>query len=188
MRGGRKVDLLSIVSEGAKQASSLETVLMYTEEEAPHSSWPSNFFELTPEINQASTVSECEVMGSEDQLFLLYTSGSTGKPKGIVHTTAGYMLYAQMTVRHVFDYQEGDVFGCVADIGWITGHTYVVYGPLANGGTTLLFDSHPLYPDAGRYWDCAQRTGLTQFYGAPTAYRMLLRQGDEFVKKYDLSK
>ena len=150
--------------------------------------WPSNFFELWPEIEAASTVNECEVLDAEDRMFLLYTSGSTGKPKGIVHSTAGYLLFAQMTVKHVFDLQEGDVYACVADIGWITGHTYVVYGPLANGSTTVLFDSHPLFPDAGRYWDCCEKYGVTQFYGAPTAYRMLLRQGDKFVNKHNLNK
>lgn len=92
-----------------------------------------------------------------------------------MHTTAGYLLYAQMTVRHVFDFNPDDVFGCVADIGWITGHTYVTYGPLANGGATLCFDSHPLFPDAGRYWETCAKFNVTQFYGAPTAYRMLLR-------------
>ena len=97
--------------------------------------------------------------------FLLYTSGSTGKPKGLVHTSAGYLLYAQMTVKHVFDLEPSDVFACVADIGWITGHTYVVYGPLANGATTLCFDSHPLYPNAGRYWETVAKYHVTQFYG-----------------------
>jgi len=124
---------------------------------------------------------------SEDPLFLLYTSGSTGKPKGVTHSSAGYLLYAAVTQKHAFDYQTGELFGCVADIGWITGHTYVVYGPLANGGTTLLFESTPSYPDPGRYWETVQRLRINHFYGSPTALRLLIRYGDEFVTKYDRS-
>jgi len=132
---------------------------------------------------------ECSptMVDSEHPLFLLYTSGSTGKPKGIRHSSAGYLLYAAVTHRHVFDFQPGDVFGCVADIGWITGHSYVVYGPLANGGTTLLFEPTPTYPDPGRYWSTVAAHQLTHFYGAPTAIRLLIRFGDEWVKSHDLS-
>jgi acetyl-CoA synthetase len=128
-----------------------------------------------------------EHMDSEDTLFLLYTSGSTGKPKGISHTIAGYLLYAMLTHKYVFDYREEDIFACVADIGWITGHTYVVYGPLANGATTVMFESIPTYPDAGRYWDMVERLKITQFYTSPTAIRAIARMGDSFVKKYDRS-
>ena len=128
-----------------------------------------------------------EHMDSEDTLFLLYTSGSTGKPKGIAHTTAGYLLYAALTHRYVFDYRDGDIYACVADIGWITGHSYVVYGPLANGATTVMFESVPNYPDAGRYWDMVQRHKITQLYTAPTAIRSLMREGDEPVARYDRS-
>jgi len=187
MRGGRRVNLMGIVTEAAAQAKSLEKVLLYTLD-MELDCWPDRFSPLKPSIEAASDVCPCEPMNAEDALFLLYTSGSTGKPKGILHTTGGYMLFAQMTVRHVFDVKEDDTFGCVADIGWITGHTYVVYGPLANGSSTILFDTHPLYPDAGRYWEMSSRHGVTQFYGAPTAYRMLLKQGDDYVNKYDLSK
>jgi len=128
-----------------------------------------------------------EVMDSEDPLFLLYTSGSTGKPKGLVHTTGGYACYAAYTTKTSFDIVEGDVFACVADCGWITGHTYVVYGPLLLGSTTFLFESTPVYPDPGRYWDMIQRHKITQFYTAPTAIRLLMRYGDEFPQKYDIS-
>ena len=124
---------------------------------------------------------------SEDILFLLYTSGSTGKPKGIAHTSAGYLLFAAMTHKYVFDYREGDIFACMADVGWVTGHSYVVYGPLCNGGTTFMFEGIPTYPDAGRYWDMVQRHRITQFYTAPTAIRAIMRDGDEPVKKYDRS-
>ncbi|KAJ8248480.1 hypothetical protein GJAV_G00242470 [Gymnothorax javanicus] len=141
------------------------------------------------EEEMARQAAECppEVMDSEDMLFMLYTSGSTGQPKGIVHTQAGYLLYASLTHQYVFDYQPGDVFGCVADIGWVTGHSYVVYGPLCNGATTVLFESTPIYPNPGRYWETVERLGINQFYGAPTAIRLLLKYGDRWVQKYDRS-
>ena len=127
-------------------------------------------------------------MNAEDPLFILYTSGSTGKPKGVVHTTGGYLAYASMTHEYVFDYHEGDVFWCTADVGWVTGHSYIVYGPLANGATTVMFEGVPTYPDAGRFWEVCEKHGVTQFYTAPTAIRSLMGQGPEWVEKYDLSK
>jgi len=138
-------------------------------------------------VEQERPYATCESVDSEDTAFYLFTSGSTGKPKGIAHTTAGYLLGAALTHRYVFDYREGDVYACVADVGWITGHSYIVYGPLANGATTFMFESTPLFPDAGRYWDMVERHKITQFYTAPTAIRALMKYGTEIVKKYNRS-
>ncbi|WBU51995.1 acetate--CoA ligase [Paracoccus sp. SCSIO 75233] len=126
-------------------------------------------------------------MNAEDPLFILYTSGSTGKPKGVVHSTGGYLVYAAMTHEYTFDYKDGDIFWCTADVGWVTGHSYIVYGPLANGATTLMFEGVPTYPDAGRFWAVCEKHKVNQFYTAPTAIRALMGQGAEWVEKYDLS-
>ena len=126
-------------------------------------------------------------MNAEDPLFILYTSGSTGKPKGVVHSSGGYLVYAALTHEIVFDYHEGDIFWCTADVGWVTGHSYIVYGPLANGATTLMFEGVPTWPDASRFWQVCEKHKVTQFYTAPTAIRALMGQGDDFVTKCDLS-
>ena len=138
-------------------------------------------------MSHASPECPARPMNAEDPLFILYTSGSTGKPKGVVHSSGGYLVYAAMTHQYTFDYHEGDVYWCTADVGWVTGHSYIVYGPLANGGTTLMFEGVPTYPDAGRFWAVCEKHKVNQFYTAPTAIRALMGQGTEFVEKYDLS-
>ena len=138
-------------------------------------------------VNDQSAICEPEVMDAEDMLFILYTSGSTGKPKGVVHTCGGYMVYTCYTFKNVFQYKEGDIFWCTADIGWITGHSYIVYGPLLAGATTMMFEGIPTYPDAGRFWQICEKHKVNQFYTAPTAIRALMAKGDHFPAQYDLS-
>ncbi len=138
-------------------------------------------------MQAASITCPAEEMSAEDPLFILYTSGSTGKPKGVLHTTGGYMVYASITHQYVFDYQEGDVYWCTADVGWVTGHSYILYGPLANGAKTLMFEGVPTYPDSGRFWQVVEKHKVSIFYTAPTAIRALMRDGDAPVKKHDRS-
>uniref|UniRef100_A0A8C1W0J2 acetate--CoA ligase n=1 Tax=Cyprinus carpio TaxID=7962 RepID=A0A8C1W0J2_CYPCA len=186
VRGGRIFDLKSTVDNAVKSCPSVRHVFVAkrTNESVPMGKLDISLDEVM--VGQ-SPVCAPEPMDSEEMLFMLYTSGSTGKPKGIVHTQAGYLLYASLTHQYVFDYTPGDVFGCVADIGWITGHSYVVYGPLCNGATSVLFESTPVYPNPGRYWETVQRLRINQFYGAPTAIRLLLKYEENWVKKYDRS-
>jgi acetyl-CoA synthetase len=136
---------------------------------------------------KADATCEPEWVDSEDPLFILYTSGSTGKPKGVLHTTGGYMVYTALTHKYVFNYQDGDMYWCTADIGWVTGHSYIVYGPLCNGATSIMFEGIPTYPDAGRFWDVVDKYKVNQFYTAPTAIRALMREGEGHPKKRDLS-
>ncbi|KAL3874415.1 hypothetical protein ACJMK2_037432 [Sinanodonta woodiana] len=186
LRGGKKIELKKTVDTAVSLSDCVKRVFVYQRTGADV---PMGKLDLRLEKEMEKESSECkpEVLDSEDILFMLYTSGSTGKPKGITHSQAGYLLYANVTMKHVFDYKDGEIFGCVADVGWITGHSYVVYGPLSNGATTVLFESTPLYPDPGRYWEMVQRLRLNHIYLAPTSLRMLLKAGDSWVKKYDRS-
>uniref|UniRef100_UPI0037E7ED1D acetyl-coenzyme A synthetase 2-like, mitochondrial n=1 Tax=Semicossyphus pulcher TaxID=241346 RepID=UPI0037E7ED1D len=186
VRGGKLIELKKTVDSAVQSCPTVKQVFVAMRTENPANLTARDVL-MEEEMMKEDVVCEPAVMDSEDVLFMLYTSGSTGKPKGLVHTQAGYLLYAALTHRYVFSYHDGDVFGCVADIGWITGHSYSVYGPLANGGTTVLFESTPIYPDPGRYWETVQRLKINQFYGAPTAIRLLLKYGDEWVQKYDRS-
>ncbi|KAM9317175.1 acetyl-coenzyme A synthetase 2-like, mitochondrial [Gastrophryne carolinensis] len=186
LRGGRVVDLKKTVDEAVKTCPTVKQVFVAKRTDNKVNMGKLDIA-LDEEMAKADPICPPETMNSEDMLFLLYTSGSTGKPKGIVHTQAGYLLYASLTHKYVFDYKAGDVYACVADVGWITGHSYVVYGPLANGATSVLFESTPTYPNPGRYWETVERLKINQFYGAPTAIRLLLKYGDEWVKKYDRS-
>lgn len=186
-RGSKTIDLKGIVDEALESCSCVETVLVAkrikTEiyMKAGRDKW------LAPLLDQASDVCAPEIMNAEDPLFILYTSGSTGMPKGMVHTTAGYMVYTAYTFKNAFQYKENDVYWCTADIGWITGHSYIVYGPLANGATTVMFEGVPSYPDYGRFWDIVQKHKVNQFYTAPTAIRALAKQGTDVIDQYDLS-
>merc|ERR1712178_256441 len=174
-RGGKTIDIgKKVISEAVKNSGCIEHVLLDGDDWLDETCENVTYHKINENFSEFS---ENVSLNSEDELFILYTSGSTGKPKGLVHTQAGYLLYAGITHEYIFDYQPGDVYACVADIGWITGHSYVVYGPLANGSTTVVFESTPLYPDAGRYWEMVQRLKINQFYGAPTAIRLLLRYG-----------
>ena len=187
LRGGKIIPLKRTVDEAVMATPSVRNVFVTKRTGAKVPFFAPRDVDLDEAMIAQRPYCPVEPMDAEDILFLLYTSGSTGKPKGIAHTTAGYLLYTALTHRYVFDYRDGDVFACVADVGWITGHSYVVYGPLLNGATTLMFESTPVYPDPGRYWDMVQRHKITQFYTAPTALRAVAREGDDWVKKYDRS-
>ncbi|XP_003214500.2 acetyl-coenzyme A synthetase 2-like, mitochondrial [Anolis carolinensis] len=186
IRGGKVVELKQTVDQAIKMCPMVKRVFVSKRTDAKVSM---SAVDIPLEQEMAKEDANCApvALESEDFLFLLYTSGSTGKPKGLVHSQGGYLLYVALTHKYVFDYHDGDVFCCVADIGWITGHSYVVYGPLCNGATTVLFESTPLYPNPGRYWETVERLKINQFYGAPTAIRLLLSHGDNWVKKYDRS-
>ena len=186
-RGAKTIDLKGIVDEALENCSCVETVLVTKRIQTDIQMKIGRDKWLTPLLEKASDVCAPEIMDAEDPLFILYTSGSTGMPKGMVHTTAGYMVYTAYTFKNIFQYRENDVYWCTADIGWITGHSYIVYGPLANGATTVMFEGVPSYPDYGRFWDIVQKHKVNQFYTAPTAIRALAKQGTELIENYNLS-
>jgi acetyl-CoA synthetase len=186
-RGAKSIHLKNITDEALEKCPSVQhsVVLKRTEEDVHWVEGRDVWWHDI--IANADTENTAEEMDAEDVLFILYTSGSTGKPKGVVHTTAGYMVYAEYTFKNVFQYSDGDIYWCTADIGWVTGHSYIVYGPLLAGATTIMFEGVPTWPDAGRFWDVVDKYKVTHFYTAPTAIRALVAQGDEWVVDHDLS-
>lgn len=183
VRGAKKIPLKANTDAAVKDCPNVHTVIVYKRTGGAvvwndkHDVWYQDI------CAKQSTECAPEEMNAEDPLFILYTSGSTGKPKGVLHTTGGYMVYAAMTHEYVFDYHDGDVYWCTADVGWITGHSYIVYGPLANGATSVIFEGVPQYPDWGRFWNVVDKHKVNIFYTAPTALRSLIREGDDWVKK-----
>ncbi len=189
IRGGRVVPLKAEADAALNECPSVESVIVVSRARTLIDMEPGRDFWYHEEVRSADISSHCEIewVDAEDPLFILYTSGSTGKPKGVLHTTGGYLLYAATTFKYVFDYHDEDLFWCTADIGWVTGHSYIVYGPLATGATSLMFEGVPTYPDAGRFWEVVAKHGVNQFYTAPTAIRALMKSGEEWPAKYDLS-
>lgn len=183
MRGGKIIPLKANVDAALENCSIPHKVLVF-KRTGGNIAWnPKRDFWYEDLSSDVDDHCNPEVMKAEDPLFILYTSGSTGKPKGVLHTSAGYLLYASMTHKYIFDYKDGDVYWCTADVGWITGHSYIVYGPLANGATTLMFEGVPSYPNWDRCWQIIDKHKVNIFYTAPTAIRAMMREGDEFVKK-----
>ncbi len=186
VRGGKDIPLKTNTDRALKHCPDVHTTLVVR-----HTGGDIDWHEgrdiwYQEAVRSVSPECPAEEMDAEDPLFILYTSGSTGKPKGVLHTTGGYLLQAAMTHKYTFDYHDGDVFWCTADVGWVTGHTYIVYGPLCNGAITLMFEGVPTYPDASRCWQVCDKHGVNQFYTAPTAIRTLMRAGDHYVEKCDL--
>ena len=186
-RGTKKINIKNLVDEALeKGCDSIETVIMYqrTLDEVNMVEGRDKLWDV--ELSKVDDVCEAEEMDAEDMLFILYTSGSTGKPKGVVHTCGGYMVYTEYSFKNVFQYQDGEVYWCTADIGWITGHSYIIYGPLLAGATTMMFEGTPTYPDAGRFWQICEKHKVNIFYTAPTAIRALMAKGLEYVTPYNL--
>ena len=187
LRGGKRVPLKANVDEALTHCTSVETVIVVRRTGADIAMKDGRDIWYHDAVAAATPDCAAEAMNAEDPLFILYTSGSTGKPKGVLHTTGGYLVWASMTHQYVFDYRPGEVFWCAADVGWVTGHTYVVYGALANGATTLMYEGIPNHPDFSRFWNIIDKYQVEIFYAAPTALRALMREGDEPVLKHDLS-
>ncbi|RXR18983.1 acetate--CoA ligase [Flavobacterium amnicola] len=186
-RGDKTIPLKTIVDEALEKYDAVEKVLVVKRTNQSVQMQENRDFWMEPLLEAALDNNVAEIMDAEDPLFILYTSGSTGKPKGMLHTTAGYMVQTAYTFKNIFNYEENDIFWCTADIGWITGHSYIVYGPLLNGATTVMFEGIPSYPDFGRFWEVIDKHKVTQFYTAPTAIRSLAKESTDWVTKHDLS-
>ncbi|MBN3036405.1 MAG: acetate--CoA ligase [Bacteroidales bacterium] len=186
-RGAKSIPLKSIVDEALQTCPTVKNTIIFKRTGDPVTMKEGRDIWWHDLIEGVSSQNEAEIMDAEETLFILYTSGSTGKPKGVLHTIGGFMVYAEYTFKNVFQYNEGDIFWCTADIGWVTGHTYIVYGPLLAGATSIMFEGVPTYPDAGRFWEVVAKYRVNQFYTAPTAIRALIAQGNEWVNKHDLS-
>lgn len=185
-RGNKTIELKAIIDEALLSCPSVNKVLVVERTNTDINMKEGRDIYLQPLLDEASENSVAEIMDAEDPLFILYTSGSTGKPKGMVHTTAGYMVQTAYTFKNVFNYEENDIFWCTADIGWITGHSYILYGPLLNGATTVIFEGVPSYPDFSRFWEVIEKHKVTQFYTAPTAIRSLAKESLDYVQKFPL--
>ena len=185
-RGNKTIDLKGIIDDALENCPTVTSVLVVKRTNAEINMKAGRDQWLAPLLDKAINNSVAEIMDAEDPLFILYTSGSTGKPKGMVHTTAGYMVYTAYTFKNVFNYEENDIFWCTADIGWITGHSYILYGPLLNGATTVIFEGIPSYPDFSRFWETIEKHKVTQFYTAPTAIRALAKENLSYVQKFPL--
>ena len=186
-RGNKTIDLKGIIDEALDKCPSVEKVLVVKRTNSDINMKEGRDQWMQPLLDAAIPNNVAEIMDAEDPLFILYTSGSTGKPKGMLHTTAGYMVYTAYTFKNIFAYEENDIYWCTADIGWITGHSYILYGPLLNGATTVIFEGVPSYPEPDRFWEVIDKHNVTQFYTAPTAIRSLAKENWEWVDKHDLS-
>ncbi|MAZ93852.1 MAG: acetate--CoA ligase [Lentimicrobiaceae bacterium] len=186
-RGTKSIPLKAIVDESLENCPSVKNAIVFKRTGEDISFMEERDIWWHDLIEGVGSINDAEVMDSEDTLFILYTSGSTGKPKGVLHTTAGYMIFSEYTFKNVFQYNNGDIYWCTADIGWVTGHSYIVYGPLLTGATSIMFEGVPTWPDAGRFWEIVDKYKVNQFYTAPTAIRALIAQGNEWVTKHNLS-
>jgi acetyl-CoA synthetase len=185
-RGNKTIELKNIMDEALTKCSSVESVLVVKRTNSSINMIENRDYYLEDELKLTDSNNVAQIMDAEDPLFILYTSGSTGKPKGMVHTTAGYMVYTGYTFKNIFAYEENDVYWCSADIGWITGHSYIIYGPLLNGATTVIFEGVPSYPDFSRFWEVIEKHKVTQFYTAPTAIRALAKESINYVQKFPM--